>query len=111
MGEEKTKLDDSLVGSGSEAMKPPTSTGDVKKMQKHLDFLTGITYAIMTVLFIGFAGVFVAAASMLVDSFKSKTTSYENLINRIDNLSREIQKNKSTQSNCLNPREKLDIAK
>lgn len=54
------------------------------KLQGDVDNLKILFYGIIIVLFIGFAGVFIATASMLVDSFKNKQATYQDLANKVN---------------------------
>ena len=55
---------------------PPTAGG---AMEQEVGFLKMITTAIVVVLFIGFAGMFVATAALLIQALFLKATSYEEL--------------------------------
>ena len=70
---------------------PGAIAGDTKT---RIDHLTNLVYAIMTVLFVGFAGMFVATASMLVDAYKSKQGSYEKLSSQMEQMNASIEKQK-----------------
>jgi hypothetical protein len=52
-------------------------------IDEKVDHLSWLMNVIVIVLFIGFAGMFVATASMLVDSFSSKAETYGDLRDRV----------------------------
>lgn len=65
--------------SNSELETTPQEQGRVKGLAERQTRLEQVMAAIIVVLFIGFAAVFVAATSMLVDNWRSKQTSYQQL--------------------------------
>ncbi len=52
-------------------------------IKAQVDWLRSITTAVVAVLFIGFAGVFVATGAFMIDAFKNKHDSYSDLENEI----------------------------
>lgn len=53
--------------------------GNVKGLENRQTRLEQIMIAFIVVLFIGFAGMFVATATLLIDSYNNKSASYDNL--------------------------------
>lgn len=58
--------------------------GQVKGLEHKIDRHESLINVLVIVLFIGFAGVFVAATAMLVDAFNNKQTTYQNLVNKVN---------------------------
>lgn len=89
----------------NESEKPSTAIpapgNEEKKQEKEpisgdawtVKLMKDTVYFLLAVLFIGFAGMFVATTSMLIDSFKAKQGSYEALMEKLD---------KSSNCNSLN---------
>jgi len=88
-----------------EAAVAPTVEATIEKGSTEgnvrLDFLQKLMYALVVVLFIGFAGMFVATAAMLLDAWNNKTANYVELRGeikeqnyKIDNLADEIFRTK-----------------
>jgi len=80
----------------------PPQTSPVGNPIHRLNLLTSITYGILIVLFIGFAGMFVATVAMLVDSFNNKTATYKILIDEVSKQNIKID-SLLNQNNCKIP--------
>jgi phosphate starvation-inducible membrane PsiE len=60
------------------------------KLSKRVDDLNLLMVAVVIVLFIGFATMFVAATAMLLDGFRSKQASYEQLQSQVQSQNDKI---------------------
>ncbi len=89
---------------------PPSSTqGDFGGLKNQVDKHEWLIGILVVALFIGFAGVFVAATAMLVDAFRGKQATYQNLVDKIsdqsyknDALMKELEAIKANQVNKFN---------
>lgn len=54
--------------------------------------LTDMMFLVVIVLFIGFAGCFIAATALLVDSFREKAASYQQLELQVQQLDDKLNK-------------------
>ncbi len=57
---------------------------------KRFEFLNTIVIALVVVLFVGFAGMFVACTAMLVDAWRSKDATYQKLEDSIETQNAKI---------------------
>lgn len=57
--------------------------GDMGGMKSKIDRHESLINVLVIVLFVGFAGVFVAANAMLVDAFNSKQATCQDLVNKV----------------------------
>ncbi len=62
---------------------PNPETTDLEGIPKKVKFLHDIVLALVFVLFIGFAGMFVATATMLIDAWRARGDSYNQLENQV----------------------------
>lgn len=66
------------------------STRPVTGEPATIKFIQDITIGIVFVLFIGFAGMFVATAVMFIDAYNAKAASYENLQDEVQSQNAKI---------------------
>jgi hypothetical protein len=66
--------------------------GDVKGLAQRQNRLEQLMAAIVVVLLIGFAAVFVAATSMLVDSWNGKQASYQQMEIQLQQINDKLNK-------------------
>ena len=59
------------------------SVNPISGVPEKLDNLSNLMNAIVVVLLIGFAGMFVATIAIFVDAFRSKQTTYQSLVDKI----------------------------
>jgi hypothetical protein len=82
----------------------PVNTGEtIKELEKHQKRTDTMMMFVIVVLFIGFIGVVVALGGIIVDSFRSREASYQDLVNKIneenskiDFLLNQLKQNTST---------------
>lgn len=61
----------------------PVSNDISGRNADEINFLKTLTYGLLYILFIGFAGCFIAVTAMLVDSFNNKASTYQQLFNKV----------------------------
>ncbi len=77
-------------GSGNVVPPPSPSKNPEGGVGSRLDFLSSITYAVIVVLFVGFAEMFVVVAGMLINDWNNKAQTYQQLTEQVKNQSLKI---------------------
>ncbi|MCL5673786.1 MAG: hypothetical protein M1407_04120 [Deltaproteobacteria bacterium] len=67
-----------------------TGRAEFQTVKESVDLLKFIIYGIIIVLFLGFASLFIAVTSMLVNSWEGKAENYQILINKVNNIDNKI---------------------
>ncbi len=67
-----------------------TTTSGISGESARIKFLNNVVIGILVVLFLGFAGMFIATGALMIDSFRSKQATYQSLVDKVNEQNNKI---------------------